>query len=211
MAKVIHLCLIFLFSFKLGLVQADSGKTNSNISVEQETQVDSVFSDPEELVSDLIKKAVDFENWRKQDDFLIQLGNYFDFSVMARFVLGRAVKQIDATQLKEFIALFTETQVLAYLPYFKNLDSIKLLRKKSDKNKTLLVFSYMLESGQAIEIGIHVRKVEGVVKIYDMQIDGVRILMIWRAEFRSLIRSKGFEAVMNSLRDKLEKAKSSLD
>ena len=69
------------------------------------------FSDPEELVFDLIEKSSDFENWRKQDNFFTQLDNYFDFPYMARFVLGRAGKTIDETQLKEFINIFTKLQV----------------------------------------------------------------------------------------------------
>ncbi|MCZ0932963.1 MAG: ABC transporter substrate-binding protein [Oligoflexia bacterium] len=211
MIKIINLVLISVLSMPIGLVQADSresGESNSNLSIEQKAQAGSVFSDPEEFVSALFKKTVDFEeDFRERDNFLIQLGNYFDFPVMARFVLGRTVKKIDTAQLKEFIALFTESQVLSLLPSLKNIDSLKLIRKKSGKkNKTLLIFSYTGENNKPIEIGIYVKEVsEGLFKIYDVRIEGIRMLMSWRSEFQSLIRSKGFEGMMNDLRDKLEK------
>ena len=205
MINIINLMLISCLAIGTGFVQADSGESNSNLSIEKGTSVVSVFSDPEELVSALIKKAVDFENLRTQDDFLVQLGSYFDLSAMARFVLGRTVKKIDTAQLEEFTVLFVKSQVLSLLPHIKNLDSIELLRKRSDENKTVLIFNYMGENNKPIEIGVYIRKdSKGAVKIYDARIEGIRILMSWRSEFRSLIRRKGFEGMMSVLRDKLD-------
>ena len=202
MCKFLYFLLFSFFSLSIGFVQASTEKP---ASLALQAGTPPVFLDPEELVSDLIKKASDFENLSAQDDLLILLENYFDFLAMARFVLGRTVKQINEAQLREFITLFTENQVLSLLPHIKDIDSIELLRKSTNKNKTLLIFNYIRKgSHQAIEIGIYVRKVNGVLKIYDMQIEGVRLLLTWRSEFRSLIRNKGFEGMMNYLRDRLE-------
>ena len=207
MFKIINL--LFL-SLSAGWVHANTKK--SVVSVGHSSAKAVVFSDPEELVSDLILKAVDFENWIKQEDFLIQLRSYFDLSYMSRFVLGRGWKNIDSAQFKEFTDLFAETQALTLFPQIKDPDAIRLLNKRSKDNKTLLTFSYDREVGQAIEVAVFVRKnQDGLVKIYDFKIEGIRLLLNWRSQIDSVVRSKGFEGMIKDMRSNLEKNKADLD
>ena len=211
MYKVFRFLLVSLFSLSMWLAQANKGE--GSLHMEKNSQESSVFSEPEELVSDLIAKAVEFKNSREPGDFVTQLENYFDFSYMARFVLGRNVGQkINKTQLKEFIELFTEVQALSLLPHLKNLDSIKLLRKTSTKDQTLLKFNYENENNQDIEIGIFVKKdKKSRVKIYDLHIEGIRLLLTWRSEFQSVIERQGFDGMMSELRDSLENKRAGID
>ena len=209
MYKIINILWFTFFSFSLSYVQADSESTESSLALEQESPVG--FSDPEELMSDLIHRAVDFKNWKKQDDFFVQLENYFDFSYMARFVLGRTAKKIDAEQLQEFIDVFSEIQILSLFPQIKNTASIKLLRSHSKNKKTVLYFSYKTENNQ-IEVGIFVKKnKDGSVKIYDFQFEAVRMLLTWRTQLNSIIKRQGFEGMMQDLKAGLEKKRDSLD
>ena len=207
MFKIINL--LFL-SLSAGWIHANTEKLSVSVGHSPAKAV--VFSDPEALVSDLLLKAVDFENWIKQEDFLIQLRNYFDLSYMSRFVLGRSWKQIDSAQFKEFTDLFAETQALSLLPQIKDLDSIRLLKKRSKDNKTLLTFSYQRERRQAIEVAVFVRKnQDGLVKIYDFKIEDIRLLLNWRAQIKSIISRQGFEGMISDMRSALEKKRSGFE
>lgn len=211
MYKAVSFLLLSFFILPFQYAQASIEGAASDLSEKQKEQAG--FSDPEKLVFDLIHKAVNLEEWRKQDDFFTQLESYFDFSYMGRFVLGRAVKQISDIQLQDFISVFAEIQTLALLPYIKDTDSIKLIKSRSKNNKTILIFSYETENSQAIELGVFLQKNKenNLVKIYDFRIEEVRMLLNWRGQLSSIITRQGFYGMMQGLRSNLEKKKSSLE
>ena len=210
MRKVMHLFLFLVVSLKVGFVQADSDKLSFLCQEEGEAQNISDFPKPQQIILGLIEKAVNDENAQNSSDTFKQIEAYFDFPRMARFILGRASRTISEDQMQDFIKMFTELQILYFLPkirsaYLKSEDSCFDFTKTFTKDsKTVVYISFRQSNRPNINLAFYIKEFSAdIFKVYDMQIEGVRLLVSWRSEYQSVIRRKGFDELMKLLDNKL--------
>ena len=212
MIKITNLFLVFLFLLKTGLVQAEINGLNY-LCKEQKNQELSAFSKPQQIVLGLVDIILKTKEGKSHSDIVKQISFYFDFPSMVRFVLGRTFKTIDAEQRQGFTKLFTEYQVLSFLPKIEKLsleeeDCFKFL-EVTVKEDRIRVPIYVVQTDQEnISLFFYIRKInDDVFKIYDLRVEGVSLLLTLREEYRSVISQKGFEGLMNVLKNKLERKK----
>ena len=153
--------LLMGFSLKVSLVFADFNKQERSFK-EEGAVTAVVFSDPKELVFDLIEVVSKAKSFGQRGELLKRLENYFDIAAMSRFVLGRAVTQIAPSQLTEFISLFGEYQLLIVIPKFESFSAQDLefigMRSLAEGDKFVLSFNYTQPNGGVVGLGFYVKK-----------------------------------------------------
>ena len=135
---------------------------------------------------------------------------YFNFLFMARFILGRSSRSISKEKMQDFIEKFTELQILYFLPkiketFFKSEESCFNFTKTFSKNRRTVVHINFHQSNQSdINFAFYIKELPAdIFRIYDMQVENIRLLLSWRSEYQSIIRRKGFDGLMALLNDKI--------
>ena len=208
MIKVVNLCFVLFFSLIIGLSQAVSN---------EQAQSNFTFSDPKELVLNLIDVVLNTEDFYKEDSFFETMENYFDFIPMGRFVLGPPARSLNKKQLEEFVIVFREYELLKMIPKIKGSDLKEVnfisIESSKDGKKAKLAFDIVsYNNSQPVRVHFYTRTdKKGFLKIWDVDIEGVRMLLRWRTEYQSIMVRKDFEGMMSILREKLEEKKDSLN
>ena len=164
-------------------------------------------NDPEELlhnkwdaiVSILQNKDID------QKDKEMQIGKIvtpiFDFPLMAKLVLGRKHwPKFTPPQREKFTRLFTERLKKSYrekITLYKNEEV--LFKPKVQKKKTTYIPMELRYEDKKVAILYKLRKVEKRWKIYDVEIQGVSILLTYRSQFDEILRRGTVEDLLSRL------------
>ena len=164
-------------------------------------------NDPEELlhnkwdaiVSILQNKDID------QKDKEIQIGKIvtpiFDFPLMAKLVLGRKHwPKFTPPQREKFTRLFTERLKKSYrekIALYK--DEKVLFKPKVQKKKTTYIPMELRYEDKKVAILYKLRKVAKRWKIYDVEIQGVSILLTYRSQFDEILRHGTVEDLLSRL------------
>lgn len=166
-------------------------------------------NDPRELLSSkwsavisiLQKKDLDQEAKDKQISEIIK--PLFDFPLMARLSLGRKHwPKLDEPQRKKFTRLFSERLKRSYWNKIALYKDEKVLFKPTEqKNKTYLIPTELLYKDKKVAMLYKLRKVEKRWKIYDVEIQGVSVLLTYRSQFDEIL-SRG---TVKDLLSRLEK------
>ena len=141
------------------------------------------------------------------------VADHFDIPLIAQVVLGRHWQEREDDQQKAFIDLFKQLTVATYVGGFNAPDvrsfskpKIRALRKDrylvqtefkaEDKAKALeaeaVSFNYLVQQTEA-----------GDWKIISVIVQGVNDLSLKRAEYGVLIRDRGYQALVDSLEEKI--------
>ena len=164
-------------------------------------------NDPEELlhnkwdaiVSILQNKDID------QKDKEMQIGKIvtpiFDFPLMAKLVLGRKHwPKFTPPQREKFTRLFTERLKKSYrekIALYK--DEKVLFKPKVQKKKTTYIPMELRYEDKKVAILYKLRKVAKRWKIYDVEIQGVSILLTYRSQFDEILRRGTVEDLLSRL------------
>ncbi len=129
---------------------------------------------------------------------------YFDFSVMARSVLGRYWREANETQRARFTAAFRELLVRTYataLLKYTDEEVVFLPYTGKPGDRTALVRTEVRRGGGAPPIPIHYGFYHGPAgwKVYDITIEGVSIVTSYRASYAEKIQKEGLEALIASI------------
>ena len=127
----------------------------------------------------------------------------FDFPLMAYLSLGRKHwSKFDSKQREKFTQLFSE---LLKRSYWKKVALYKdekiLFKPKEKKNKSYLIPTELIYKEKKVAIIYKLRKTDKSWKIYDVEIQGVSILLTYRSQFDEIL-SRG---TVKDLLSRLEK------
>jgi len=166
-------------------------------------------NDPEEflrykwdaVVSILQNKDIDQKDKEKQISKIVI--PMFDFSLMAKLALGRKHwPKFTPPQREKFTRLFTERLERSYsekIEFYK--DETVLFKPKVQKKKTIYIPSELRYQDKKVAMLYKLRKVAKRWKIYDVEIQGVSILLTYRSQFDEIL-SRG---TVKDLLSRLEK------
>jgi len=166
-------------------------------------------NDPEELlrnkwdaiVSILQKK--DIENKVKEKQISKIVSPIFDFPLMAYLSLGRKHwPKFTPPQRDKFTQLFTERLKKSYwekIALYK--DEKVLFKQKVQKKKTIYIPTELIHKDKKVAILYKLRKIDKRWKIYDVEIQGVSILLSYRSQFDEILR----HGTVKDLLSRLEK------
>lgn len=164
-------------------------------------------NDPEELlrnkwdaiVSILQKKDIDQKDKEKRISKIVT--PIFDFSLMAKLVLGRKHwPKFTPPQREKFTRLFTERLKKSYrekITLYK--DEVVLFKPKVQKKKTTYIPMELRYEDKKVAILYKLRKVAKRWKIYDVEIQGVSILLTYRSQFDEILRHGTVEDLLSRL------------
>ena len=133
----------------------------------------------------------------------------FDVDFITRAVVGRYWRKIEPAEQRRFRKLFPEFVVEVYLPHIAKYsrDHLRVLGARPVGKRDVLVKSELLtDDGDWIEADWRVRAGEAGIRIIDLTVAGVSLLLVQRQEFESVIRRDGFEALVQRLIERKNRA-----
>lgn len=169
----------------------------------------------ESFVQDLGQEALDtldqdVSQEQLSDEMRSWLNSYFDTDVISRFALGRYWRQADDAQKKEYNKLFNELIVSTYsrrLQEYSGEDfEVRGQTKLNDRDTMVHSKIIPTNSGApSTQVDWRVRKINGKLKIVDVNVEGVSMSVTQRNEFASVIKNNGnkVEALLDALRQKV--------
>jgi len=153
-------------------------------------------NDPEELLRNkwdavvlvLQNKEIDQKDKEKKISKIVT--PIFDFPLMAKLALGRKHwPKFSPPQREKFTKLFTERLKRSYwekIALYK--DEKVLFKSKVQKKKIIYIPSELRYEDTKVAIIYKLRKIEKRWKIYDVEIQGVSILLTYRSQFDEILR-----------------------
>ena len=155
-------------------------------------------NDPNELIhtkwnaviSVLQNKNLDQETRVKKINKIVS--PIFDFPLMAKLALGREHwPKLTEAQQEKFTQLFVERLRTSYREKIALYTNEEILFKPAEKKKSTIYIPMELKTKDKKIAVLHkLRKVDNRWKVYDVEIQGVSILLTYRSQFDDIL-SKG--------------------
>jgi len=138
---------------------------------------------------------------------------HIDFERMSRLVLGkywnRATEDERARFTEQFRYLLVRTYANALLRYSDAEVEVLPSREPSRPGRQLVRTEVRINSGKPLSIDYRMFQVGDTWMIYDVKIDGVSLVVNYRASFKSEISSSGsIEKLIHKIKDKNQAANS---
>jgi|SRR3990172_4294798 len=128
----------------------------------------------------------------------------FDFPLMAKLVLGRNHwSQFTEPQREKFTTLFTNRLKTSYREKISLYTDETASLKPAQRTNTTVSIPMELASGDDKKTAIlyKLRKVGKTWKIYDVEIEGVSILLTYRSQFDDILRTGSAEDLLRRLEE----------
>jgi phospholipid transport system substrate-binding protein len=128
---------------------------------------------------------------------------HLDMPRIARMVLGKYARQVDADGLAVFTEEFQTLLVRTYATSLKAYtgEKIDVLPAKRSANGTASVQMNVQRAGGApIAISFLTHNKSGPWQVYDIRIEGISLVTNYRSEFTTILGNRGFEALMTQLK-----------
>jgi phospholipid transport system substrate-binding protein len=138
----------------------------------------------------ILHKKKDIDEKVKVEQIYKIVNPLFDFPLMAKLTLGRRNwPKLSPPQREKFIRLFTSRLRSSYLEKMKLYTNEKALYKPILQKKKTVVFVPMqlIKKDSKIAILYKLRKVDKFWKIYDVEMQGVSILLTYRSQFDDIL------------------------
>jgi phospholipid transport system substrate-binding protein len=126
----------------------------------------------------------------------------FDFPLMAKLTLGRKNwPKLNSPQQEKFSRLFTQRLKDSYLEKVKLYTDEKALYKPVQQKKKTIIYVpvQLITKDSEIDILYKLRKAEKYWKIYDVEIQGVSILLTYRSQFDDILRRSTVKELLSQL------------
>jgi phospholipid transport system substrate-binding protein len=197
MRRLTYALLFFLIA-GLGVYAADKYPSDPNELLRIKSSP--IVKDPNEL-RDLLQsrwdaviiilKNKDIDKKVKEEQIYKVVSPLFDFPLMAKLTLGRTNwPKLSPPQREKFTRLFTQRLRSSYLEKMKFYTNDKALYKPVQQKKKTVIYVPMqlITKDSEITILYKLRKADKYWKIYDLEIQGVSILMTYRSQFDDILR-----------------------
>jgi phospholipid transport system substrate-binding protein len=151
------------------------------------------------VISILQNKDIEQEVKEKQIDKIVT--PIFDFPLMAKLSLGRKHwPKLDSSQLEKFTQLFSERLKKSYWEKIALYKNEKVLFKPTEKKKsTYIIPTELIYKDKKVAILYKLRKVGKSWKIYDVEIQGVSVLLTYRSQFDEILSHGTVEELLSRL------------
>ena len=139
------------------------------------------------VISVLQNKELEQQAKEKQISKIVE--PLFDFPLMAKLSLGRKHwPKLNETQRETFTKLFSERLKRSYWKKIAMYKDEKLLFKPTEQKKKIYhIPTELIYKDKKVAILYKLRKVEKSWKIYDVEIQGVSVLLTYRSQFDEIL------------------------
>jgi len=137
------------------------------------------------------------------------LSDLIDFREMAKRSLGKHWKRHTERQ-EEFVSLFTQFMEYIYSDRVLNTlglatkNNILYLKERVDGNYAAANTRFVLRNN-IINLNYKMHRVGGSWKAYDIVVNNVSLVNVYRAQFDRVIRKKSFDELIEIMKAKIEK------
>jgi phospholipid transport system substrate-binding protein len=144
-----------------------------------------------------------------------KIATKFDFNRMSSMVLGRnwnmASKDQQGQFIVEFRSLLVRTYSTALSKYRKQTIEYKPLRSAAGDTVVKVKTQIIQPGGPAIPLDYSLEKVEDTWKVYDVIIDGLSLVTIYRGQFAEELKKNGINGVIERLAEKNKRSSRSIN
>lgn len=135
------------------------------------------------------------------------LARDLDVDLIARFALGRYWNTTDPADRDAYRAVFSHFLVQTYATRLGGLtiDDFEVVEARTVGDKDIIVRS-RVDNGTKRDVRAdwRLRKHDGKLLILDLSVEGISMAVMLRQEFASILRKKGFDGLMDMLRERVE-------
>jgi phospholipid transport system substrate-binding protein len=164
-------------------------------------------NDPNELLRTkwdavvLVLRKKDIDQKAKEKEINKIVGPIFDFPLMAKLTLGRKHwPKLTSPQCEKFTQLFTERLKDSYREKIALYTEEKAFFEPAvQKKKAIYIPMQLISKDKKIAILYKLRKVDKRWKIYDVEIQGVSMLLTYRSQFDDILRRGTVKELLSRL------------
>lgn len=131
----------------------------------------------------------------------------FDFALMARVAVGRHWRALNDAQKSELVDSFSRLSIATFAARFDGYsgEAFQVNGEATQRKNTVLVSNSLVKSsGETIPINYLLREIEGQWRIIDIYLDAkYSELALKRSEYSSVVDRKGFDGLLDVMRDKI--------
>lgn len=134
------------------------------------------------------------------------VGEVFDLPAIARVVLGRHWRELDAEQQARFLAVFEDLTIATYASRFNGYDKEEFRpagSRELDRGHRLVRTELVEPGGERTQLDYVLRPVEDRWAIINVLANGVSDLSLKRAEYTAVIADRGFDGLLSSLDEQI--------
>ena len=180
------------------------------------TSVNSSLPEPEALVRKITSEVMH----ELKSDKALQAGDrekaialaekkilpHLDFMEATRFVMGRSWSRASAEQKKrlvvEFRRLLIRTYANAFHGYAGQAMEVLPVRMHPEDTEVTVRNRYLRPGGPPVMVDYAMHKTPEGWKIFDVAVEGISLLMVYRAEFAEALRRAGVDGLIQGLAEK---------
>ena len=129
----------------------------------------------------------------------------FSFPFVVRYILGSHWDNLSEEQRQKFIETFQALSVTDYARHFDSYGGERFrIEEEAPFRGDMRVRSKLIDpAGTNVTFDYFLREIDGQWRIVNVIVDGVSDLAVKRAEYRQLIKIKGFEGLLNKLQEQI--------
>jgi len=127
----------------------------------------------------------------------------FDFTTMSKLVLGKTYRGLSDEQRTYFVELFTKLLENAYIGKLEGYtNQVTKYEGEQIKGKKAEVRTLVENKGVTVPVNYIMLHNDSRWQVYDIKIEGVRLLRNYKAQFKSILRKDKFEGLVKVLEKK---------
>jgi len=172
-------------------------------------QEQAIYAPVNELHTSLLRIMENAETNSFQERYDIMektVVTHFNSPLIAKVILSRHWKTLDEQAQTDFIDLFNRLTISTYVDRFDAFDgqSFKYLSiEQMKKNRFMVNTKFMRPDDDPVSFSYIVQNDAGQWKIISVIANGINDLSLKRADYSSVIKEKGFAALISSLNEKI--------
>jgi len=130
----------------------------------------------------------------------------FDMPFISKTVLGKHWENLNREQRSRFVEAFTQMSIATYAANFDSYsgEHFKVIPEKEVEGGRILVQSQLIKSdGGQVQLDYLLHRTSSQWRIVNIIAEGVSDLALKRADYSAFLKSKGFDALLKKLNDKV--------
>lgn len=131
---------------------------------------------------------------------------HFDTPLIARVIMSRYWRDLDATQQKDFIDLFRKLSIATYASRFDGYSGEKFVELSAEqlkKGRLLVKTELQRPDDKPVKLDYLMHRVDDGWMIISVIANGVNDLSLKRAEYATVIKEKGFPGLVEDVASKI--------
>ena len=193
---------ILIFSFLWALSSMMSQ------SIDRSEEIKAMLNERDAEIKELLGPSGSEYTQEQRDELKNIINDVIYYRAMAQFALGRTYDEISNEQREEFVSLFAtiiRDNSLNRLDIYRAEVSYTSIRVDGDQ---AFVATIAELDDVRTTVDYQMRSIDGNWMITDMTIDSVSTAESYNRQFQSIIRQRGFDALLQSLRRRAARASS---